>query len=286
MPSQYKQKRDQLIANVDSIEVLIMGTSNAADGADPNQFSLYAHNLAFGFQSIYFDRKLIEKYLPVLPRLKYVLLDLPYNGLYYDHNELRDFFYYYYYGINYKNRKFCKESFSHTFFVYTPEQTFSMILNNKKEVLVKGWINNEEENDREVMSLWKNKYRADLYSAVIKNWKGGDSVVYDLEAIIELLQSQNITPILISYPNYSLVRSLLDKSIIERGQNVANTLCQKYNILFLDYFDDDSFTSSDYYNCNHLNAKGAAKLSKKINEVIMNMEEKRIKDEHNIVPLF
>ena len=279
MPSEYRQKRDQLLANADSIEVLILGSSHAADGADPNQFTLYAHNMAFGFQSIFFDRKIVEKYLPVLPRLKYVLLNLQYNGLYYDHNDDRDFFYKYYYDINYKNRKFYKESFSQFFFVYTPEVALSMILNNRKDVLTKGWINKEKRDDEVVTSVWKNKYRVDLFNATIKKWKGGDSALDDLEALIILLQSKKITPILISYPNYSLLRSLLDKSIIEKDSIIGNELSQKYQIPYLDYFDDDSFTVSDYYNCDHLNAEGAAKLSKRINEVIMNMEEKRMKNE-------
>ena len=272
MPSQYKQKRDQLIANADSIEVLILGSSHAMDGVDPNQFALYAHNLAFGGQSIYFDRKLTEKYLPDLPRLKYVLLNLEYNSLYYDHDEGRDFFYKYYYDINYKDRKFYKESFSQFLFVYTPEQTLSLLFRNRQDTLVKGWVNRAGRNDEKVTSVESNKLRAKGFNATFKTWKGKDSALNDLEALINLLQSKNITPILITYPIYSSIRSFLDPSVIERNKSIANALSQKYQIPYLDYFADDSFTVADYFNCDHLNAQGAAKLSKKINAVIMDRE--------------
>ncbi|MCL1937498.1 MAG: hypothetical protein FWF52_03765 [Candidatus Azobacteroides sp.] len=272
IPSQYKQKRDQLVANADSIEILILGSSHAGDDIDPNQFSLYAHNLAFASQSIYFDRKLAEKYLPVLRRLKYVLLTLDFNSLYYDHEENRDFFYKYYYDISYKKRQFYKESLLQSFFVYTPEQTLSMIFNNQNEVLVKGWRNKAGRNDEAVQSMEKSELRANGFNATVNSWKGGDSVLDDLEALINLLQSKNITPILITYPNYSTIRSFMDASVIERTQNIGNSLSQKYHIPYLDYFADDSFTVADFFNCDHLNAEGAAKLSKKINAVIMDRE--------------
>ena len=274
MPSAYRQKRDQLIANADSIEILILGSSHAMDGLDPDQFMLYAHNLAFGGQSIYFDHKLAEKYLPDLPRLKYVLLTLDFNSLYYDHDESRDFFYKYYYGLNYKNRKFYKESLLQSFFVYTPEQTFSLMLNNSKDPLIKGWKNKAGENNEVVASLEKNELRAKEFETTVKNWKDGDSVLDDLESLISLLQSHKITPILITFPNYSLLRSFLDTSVVERNRSIGKTLSRKYQIPYLDYFEEDDFTISDYFNCDHLNEQGAIKLSRKIDEIIMDLETK------------
>jgi len=280
MPSFYRQKRDQLVANADSIEVLILGSSHAADGVDPNQFTLYAHNLAFGSQYIYFDRKLVEKYLPDLPRLKYVLLDFDYNSLYRDHAIETDFFYKYYYGINYRDRNFYKESFLQSYFVYSPGLALSMMLNSLKggaqnAEWIKGWRNDAGRNDKIVMSAEKNKLRAEIMDGIVKIWQGGDFVLNEFNDFINFLLSKGITPILVSYPNYSLLKSLLDKSVIERNLRIGNELSQKYQIPFLDFFNDDSFTVSDFVNCDHLNGEGAAKLSKKINEVIMNLEEKK-----------
>ena len=274
MPSVYKNKRDQLIASADSIEILIMGSSHAMDGVDPNQFSLYAFNLAFGSQSIYFDRKLIEKYRPVLPRLKYVLLNIDYNSLSYDHEEKRDFFYKYHFDLTYKNRKFFKENLLQSFFVYNHGNIIQLIFSKKSKSagLVKGWFNNAGTNNEMVMSEERSKLRANSFNYTVNTWKGGDSVIIELEELIRFLLSENITPILITYPNFSSIRYFLDESVINRNRNVAESLSQKYQIPYLDYFDDDSFTVSDFFNSDHLNAAGAAKLSKMINTVIMNME--------------
>jgi len=289
MPSEYRQKRDQLVANADSIEVLVLGASHAMDGVDPRQIALYTHNLAFGSQSIHYDRKLVEKYLPNLIKLKYVLISLEHNSLYYDHEVDRDFFYKYYYGIPYKNRKFYKESFLQSYFVYTPQLTLSMIgksLNNKKKVeSIKGWKNDSGRNDEVVSSVERNKIRANGFNKTAKTWKGGDSVLNDLNELINFLLSKEITPILITYPTYSLFNSFIDTSIVERTRSVGNELSQRYKIPYMDFNDDDSFTIEYFFNCDHLNEQGAAKLSQKINEVIMNMEEKHINIEKNIVPL-
>jgi lysophospholipase L1-like esterase len=163
-----------------------------------------------------------------------------------------------------------------SFFVYTPEQTLSLLLNRKEIVLVKGWANSAGRNDEAVTSLEKNKLRVKGFDHTVKTWEGGDSVLIDLEALINLLQSHKVTPILITFPNYSLMRSFLYPSLVERNRNVGRELSQKYQIPYLDYFDDESFTVEDYFNCDHLNAQGAAKLSEKINAVIMDMELKKL----------
>ena len=288
-PNLYIQKKEQLAANADSVEILILGSSHAMDGVDPNQFFLYAYNFAFAGQSIHFDLKMTEKYLPVLPRLKYVILMLDYNSLYFDHDDGRDFFYKYYFDISYKNNKFYKESLLQSFFVYKLENTLSMmyssIKDNRKEPLVKGWVNNAVRNDEFVSSVERNEFRAKGYNVGAKNWEGGDSVINDLEELINLFLSKNVVPLLITYPNYSLMNSFMDVSSVERTRSVGYEFSQKYQIPYLDFNEDNSFTIEYFFNCDHLNKRGAAKLSGKINEVIMNMEEKRINIEKNIVPL-
>jgi len=287
--NEYRQKRDQLEANADSIEVLILGSSHAMDGINPDKFTLYAHNLAFAGQSIHFDRKLTEKYLPVLPNLKYAILMLDYNSLYYENDEGRSFFYKYYYDIDYKNLKYCKENISQTFFVYNPEIILSMIEISLKYKgyykLVKGWINIMGRNDDFVTSVEKNRLRAKAFNEMVHSWDGGDSALIDLKEFISFLQAENITPILVNYPYYPLMRNFLDASVLESNKRIGLELSQKYQIHYLDYFDDDSFTIADFFNCDHLNVEGAAKISGKINDVIMNMEEKGIKNEKFIIPL-
>ena len=280
MPSQYRQKRDQLIENSDSIQVLILGSSHAQDGVDPETFSLYAHNMAFGSQSIYFDKKITEKYLPQLPKLKYVLLTFDYNSLFFDHEPSRDFFYYYYYGIPYRNHNFWRESLLQYSTVYPPRQALSIIVQNKfvsPVRLKKGYpeFRSSDINPEDVTSPVLNKMRADMFNRTAENIEIRDDVLLDLESLIAYLIDKDIVPILVTYPAYTTFRDFLNKEIVENNNQIADYLQQKYPILYLNYFEDNDFSVADYFNCDHLSSLGAVKLSKKIDAEINKIEQKR-----------
>lgn len=273
MPSLYRQKKEQLIENGDSIQVLVLGSSHAQDGIDPEAFTLFTHNMAFGSQSIYFDRKLVEKYLPILPNLKYVLISYEFNTLYYEHEPNRDFFYHYYYGIQYKDRNFWRESFLQFFNVYPPRQVLSQIVKSRiapPVLLKKGYpVSRDGVVDySEVTSDVLVGMRAKSFNRTVANTGVRDDVLSDLELLLSYLLERGITPVLITYPNYSTFRDLLDKETIAYNRKVADYLLEKYPVRHLDFFEDPDFTVTDYFNCDHLSADGAVKLSKKIDRLI------------------
>lgn len=274
-PSVFREKKEQLINNADSVEVLIVGNSHAMNGINSDLFTMYAHNIAFGSQSIYFDRRITEKYLPILKNLKYVLISLDYFTLYVDHEENRDFFYKYYYDIDYEDRKFFKEFLLQSFFVYSPQQTFSLFLEDlsiKPEAVVKGWSGNYKSDYNAVTSPEECEIRANTFNKRIDTYEGGDAILKDLESFIENLKAQNITPILVTCPVYSTLRPYFYKDVLERNEMISDYLTQKYGITHLYYEDDDNYEVSDYYNCDHLNAAGAEKLVPKLDSAIIDIE--------------
>ena len=93
-------------------------------------------NLAFGSQTILYDKQLILKYIGILKNLKYVIISLDYPSLYWGFSKDRDFFYYHYYGINIRNKSYFKENFSYFFYVYSPKTSVEILMNNNKLKLV------------------------------------------------------------------------------------------------------------------------------------------------------
>ncbi len=278
MPSIYQQKRDQLLTNADSIEILILGSSHEMDGVNPNYFSLYAHNLAFGAQSIYFDKELAKKYIPQLKKLKYAILEFGYNSLTFEHVTDRDFFYDYYYGISFKGKKYYKEYLSQSLFVYNPKVTINLILEKFKTDFPapqkKGWAGSFPDSMAEP-SPFENKMSVMQYYNNLQEGENVEtSVLADLECLIQLLKSNNITPILLTTPYYKSFRAnLTDKKPFEKVDSIGNYLTQKYNILHLNYFEDNSFEITDFHNYSHLNKFGAKKLTLKLDSVIMNIDK-------------
>jgi len=247
------------------------------DGIDPAQFSVYAFNLAFAAQPLYYDIKLTEKFLPDLPRLKYVIITVGYTSLYYDGSDLA-FVYKKFFDIGYGNRKFWKEQLLQSVFAYNSSQVRYMLTNSFTNLLGNNKLKKDETNPpvsylEDVTSDEKGRIRAEIYKAVVNEYKGGDEIINELETFIVFLQSRNITPVLVSVPYYETIRKYLDESVMEKNEQVCKTLSEKNHIAFFDFTADPDFTAPDYHNCDHLNENGAKKFSRKINAKLMEFEQ-------------
>ena len=273
MPSRYKSKRDGLVQNANDVQILILGHSHAANGINPLDFSLTAHNLAFGSQTIYFDRKLLEKYLPILPQLKYVIISFDYTTLYRENNYDRNFFYKYYYDIDYKEQKFFKEYILQSVFVYSPYTTLQIMISNLKNRgelnLIKGWDGSYPNSDYHLItSPLILQERIHNLNKDILDGENKEYILNDLEFMIDTLNSLDVKTILINFPIYKELREKFDKEVVKKNQEAAYYLIQKYDVIYLDYLDSDEFTIDDYYDSDHLNRYGAAKLTAKVDSVI------------------
>ena len=132
--SYYKQKIEGLISKSDSIEVLILGSSYASLGIDPTQLDLFAYNMAFGSQTLYFDKRITTKHLGKLRNLRYVLISVDYHSLYYTHNEDRDLYYHFYYGIDYRTNIYFADDVSRFLFGFKPESVFKQLTTSVNEL--------------------------------------------------------------------------------------------------------------------------------------------------------
>ena len=70
LDTHYLKKRIDLEKQLNSIEILSLGSSNAYFGINPSQFSCPGFNLAFNAQSMYYDLAFIEKYIHI-PRVSF-----------------------------------------------------------------------------------------------------------------------------------------------------------------------------------------------------------------------
>jgi hypothetical protein len=75
-PTSFRQKRLALEAQAPDLQVLVLGPSVGLNAVDPARWRLHGYNLANNGQSLYYDRALLEQWLPRLPRLRAVLFSL------------------------------------------------------------------------------------------------------------------------------------------------------------------------------------------------------------------
>ncbi|GHU81687.1 hypothetical protein FACS189415_0540 [Bacteroidia bacterium] len=245
-------------------------------GVNPNQLSLFAYNLASEGQGTYCDNLLLNKYLPLIPKLKYVILCVNIHNLCFERSTEVEFFYSKFFDISFEN-KYYKESFLESFFVYNPQKTVSLIIENikhenEKGIGEKGWRGQAISQYGDLLSEPKNKLKADTFNGELELGRYDNNALEYLESAIETLESNNITPILITCPIYYRMRRLLDERILNRVEETANYLKQKYNIIYFDFTDDERFEMEDYYDSDHLNTSGAEKLTKELDSVIEELE--------------
>ncbi len=267
---EYKRKRDGLLDCADSIEVLILGNSHAGDGIDPAQFDLFAYNLAFGSQTIYFDKRLALKYVDSLPRLKYVLLSVDYQSFYYLHRSARDKYYHYYHGIDFDNKQFWLEDLSHFWFGFGPKIALANMVKSSRP-MYRGWTFHERTMPEMMTETWAQE-RATYFQKVINDNKNHrNRVVSDLRNLLESLSAQGIRCLLVTHPLHPKIYSKLDPEVWKENLTVIDELAEDPLVTYYDYgkypLADDQF-----YNLDHLNRAGARKYSQSLNSIIVELE--------------
>ncbi len=278
--SGYEAKLKGLIKEGNQIEILITGTSHASDGINPAGFKQKAYNMAYGSQSILYDKEIILKYLPILPNLKYVLISIDYPSLYWGFNENIDYFYYRYYGINIRNKNYIKQNFSQFLFGYSPKPAMKLLANyymhKNNDSLVDGYIGSEG-TDKGNLSDLSGKERVSVFEKDIRSSEEHKFICHELDTLISILKQHNITPILVTAPCYKTFTMFLDPKISNENQAFIFDLQKKYNVFYVNSQNDPSYQENDFYNNDHLNRAGATRYALFLDSVIHDLPKQSLK---------
>lgn len=292
----YKEKYKGAIKASDSIEILVLGTSHATYGVDPEAFNMYTFNVANLAQSIYFDKRITLSLLSKMKNLKYVLINVGYHSYSFSSQFNRDYWSYYGNGIKYEGTSYFSANLSPTLFGYTPKVAYTMIkrkitnrLKHGSDIInfdvqegvdlfkpiVKGFIALD---GRDTLNFNHDAYSfmSEHYTEIVDSSDEKNMIINDLEDFIKILQSRGITPILVTPPTYTEYNKYLNPTYIEENNRINNYIANKYNIEYWDFLNSELFSIEDYHDMEHLNRKGAHKFSAMLNDSIIKMEEEHI----------
>lgn len=282
LDTHYLKKRVDFERQLNAIEILSLGSSNAYYGINPAEFSCKGYNLAFNAQSMYYDLEFVKKYLPLMPNLKVVILPAIFyttgTKLVGTSQDWRMYFYGQYFGLpnelednntidNIKrtidSRNYSKIAlYSDTLYAHV-KNGFSGHVDYIPES--NGWYNSKDvprlnsENNVAVSA-------ANAHSLAYNQKRAEDNIHYWQE-IIDLLKARKVDVILVRLPEDISITSKLDKNKIEHFTGLVTKLASKNNIHFIDYSNDHRFNSSDFtFMPDHLNTVGAINLSKILNQ--------------------
>ena len=94
--------------------------------------------------------------------------------------------------------------------------------------------------------------------------------------MIEKCRDRQITVLLLTTPAFITYRENLNETQLSLTRSFCQTLQNEYdNVYYLDMLDDSRFEEDDFYDADHLNEFGAAKLSCILNQLIMELTSKK-----------
>lgn len=275
IPNDYSYKHDWLIKNSNSIKILNFGSSHGYYGIRPEFFSKPAFNLAFVSQSLKYDKFLYEKYATACDSLEYVVLPISYSSFRSNLDKSKEWWrikgYCIYMGCDY--------------YGVNPKYNLEITSKEKKSQLKDAFL--QQLNYRTCDTLgfctnYKKEYRAQDWqstglTACTRHSKGKKENIKTnlqyLEWIIQDCQKRNINVILLTTPTFHTYYDVLNQDQVIEREEICNSLVQKYNhVIFLDLLKHEQFDEDDFFDADHLNEYGAEKLTKMLDEFIMQMD--------------
>ena len=222
-------------------------------------------------QSLDFDYEIYQKYAARMNKLKYIVIPIDYQSLFYRLETISEAWriknYIIYYQLqNISNFKYKSEILS-----------INLSLNLEKVI--------EYLNGKSSIYCSKSGFglgyninnNRDLYStakwSILQDTKN-DSLTYKknvvtVDNLIKLANKYNVKVILYSSPVYFTYSDLMNRKQLSDTYKAINYLkLMNKNVTYSDLIKDTTFSRNDFHDADHLNVRGAEKLTRKINEVL------------------
>jgi len=275
--NRYNFKRNCLEEQLDSIQVLVLGSSQVTFGVNPDYFCMKGFNLSNISQTLFYDTRLTMKYVDRMPKLKFVVINISYftlgSQIYDGIESWRDYYYSQFWDINYPELdKFELKRYS-KLFLYTPSTSLSYLLKGFDVNLVGDlrrngyyWVNTSDNtlSINDSVGLYRVRFHEKHYHDSRFNEN-----VKDLKELIGYLKKRGIVPAIVTPPVLPTYSKFVDVKRYGKNTRAIEQLCTTFDIRYFNYFTDTSFDKTDFTDNDHLNFLGAAKFSSRINRDIL-----------------
>lgn len=265
IPNDYSLKKKYMDLNSNQLEVLFLGNSHFLFGINPIYMSYNSYNFANSSQSLDIDLKIIENYKGNLNNLKFLVLPIDYSSLYYKLEEgdekwrLKNYSIYYdfndknifnnfellngrvknnfYRVYNFLSYKIDDISCNKLGFSLSYSKNYQNLLKSGNIAAKRHTVNMKEKND----TFKKN--------------------IHNLKRMIRFSKKNKIKLIFITTPCYKTYTSKLNKIQLNKTIFSIKRFINNKTVFYYNLLDQNSFGVNDYYDADHLNEKGAKKLT-------------------------
>ncbi|MHC1739004.1 MAG: hypothetical protein AB9882_13440 [Ignavibacteriaceae bacterium] len=277
IPNDYRYKKEFLDKNSSKIEVIILGSSHAFSGIDPRYITLKTFNASQSSQTLNYDLEILKKFDGRWKNLKYIVIPISYFTLFWklesDIEAWRIKNYTIYYGMKTSDRFSDYTEILSNKFDVSLSLLYSYLILGKSNISCSelGWsLGYKSEESRDLSETGP-------ATAKIHTRKNGNNYEFNLkilEEIIEWSKKRRVKVILYTSPAYRNYTDHLDAKQLNKTISAAERFVNQFdNCWYFNLLKDNSFIKSDFWDADHLNEIGAAKLSKGIDSILINLSK-------------
>jgi hypothetical protein len=270
-PTSFRQKRLGLEAQAAKIQVLVLGPSVGLNAVDPDQWRVAGYNLANNGQSLYYDRALLEQWLPRMPQLRTVLFSLGRPNLRVTvtsmNESARGFAYFREFGIPHEDLGLRSDPRNYSAaLALDPFKVLCWAVNGSGLVLSdlspSGWESlpplDETQQELQLNGLVARQHAEHQRSMMVEPASYG---LAQLNAMLALCRARGLRAVVFVPP---VTKDFADESEDGRPEELGalRILCKTQGAIFRDYFRDPRFHDEDFSDVDHLAAPAAARFSR------------------------
>lgn len=273
IPNEYKLKRNYLDQYSDSIEVLFLGSSEVHTGLNPVYTTKRSFNAVHPAQTMDYCYALLDKYKNEWARLEYIVLEVSYPMLFMkmedSHEAWRVKNYNVYYGIHLsKKLKSNTEILNGRLFDHML-RIFKYYVKGIDEILCSdlGWYISTVSESSDF--LYNHAVTAVEEHTVPPEQQRYHEMKSALDSIIDFSQRNGCQIIMCTPPVYKAYSEHVNKEQMDCTFSTMADIIEKHsNCSYINLMDSKIFKDEDFFNSNHLNDKGAKKLTQIIDSLI------------------
>lgn len=270
IPNDYNFKKEYLNSNSNKITTIFLGSSHTYYGIDPDFISGNSFNAGHISQSIDLDYQIIKKYENNWDELKYIIIPIDYFTLFFrlkdgiEHWRIKN--YNLYYDMSLSNSFSDNSELLSVSLKSNLRRIISFYFLSKTSVTCsKLGFGNNYKNSSNLIETGK--------TAALRHTENDLSKLNEsIEILIEIIDfasKNNIEIVFFTSPAYDTYVSNLDENQLNLTINTITELAEKYsNCNYFNLLNDPHFYSTDFGDADHLNSKGAKKLSLKLDKLI------------------
>ena len=286
VPSSHSVKHAFLEAAAPAADTLILGSSGAYWDIAPPYLSGSAYNLGNVAQTLYYDDQLATRWLERMPKLRRVIIAVPYVSLFFqlqgtDEAE-RQYGYFQQWRIPPAGMR---EWFDLRMVSDVALRTPLFAVSSLKTAVIQymhgaplagppvdppiradGWSPRWPPEPSELAdSVVKTKI---AYHHGLMHWSDEAPNRAALEHLVGLLHGRGIEVIIVTPPVWPAYAALIRKDYWARAQADFRELEARYGVRYFNYMRDPGFTADDFLDADHLNEHGAVHFTKLLSAAI------------------